>query len=118
MSSLDKDTIPGAQKLAQFEEPKLEIVDSGDPQTTRPAIIRGKRVRIIVDHSEDFGDPLPLAKLIVAAPDLLEELTKTNIFLVHVVSQLVARLPSDSPIPTLLEGHIELNGAAIAKAKS
>lgn len=36
MSSLDKDTIPGAQKLAQFEEIPCDICIKGTPTEVRP----------------------------------------------------------------------------------
>jgi hypothetical protein len=55
------------------------------------------------------------ARLIAAAPDLLEELIKTNLFLIHVVAALP--IPKDSSVLGLLNGHIELNRAAIAKAE-
>lgn len=53
-----------------------------------------------------------LAALADAAPDLLDNLIKTNLFLIHVISAL----PLVEPAKGLLEGHIALNRAAIAKA--
>lgn len=59
------------------------------------------------------------AKLIVRAVNahdaLLDELIKTNLFLIHVVANLP--MPPGSPVRDLLNGHIELNAAAIALAK-
>ena len=62
------------------------------------------------------GIDLANARLIAAAPELLEELTKTNLFLIHIVTKLCQDLGSDSPVPSLLQGHIELNKTAIDKA--
>jgi hypothetical protein len=58
-----------------------------------------------------------IAKLNAEKSELLNELKKTNLFLIHVVSAL--DLPPDSTLPVraLLKGHIELNQAAITKAE-
>jgi hypothetical protein len=37
-------------------------------------LLLGDHVQVTVDRREDFGDALPLARLIAAAPDLLEAL--------------------------------------------
>jgi hypothetical protein len=57
------------------------------------------------------------AQVIAAAPELLNELIKTNIFLVHIVKPLAALTPPESPVRFFLQGHIELNAAIILKAK-
>lgn len=38
------------------------------------AMLSGEHVRVYVDCRENFGDPMPLAKLFAAAPDMLSAL--------------------------------------------
>lgn len=52
------------------------LVSPGQAGNPRPAVVVGDRLRIIVDHAEDWGDPTPDARLVAAAPDMYKVLKK------------------------------------------
>ena len=85
----------------------LRVVEGGSAEGCRPAVLVGDYVRVIVDCRENFGDPLPLARLIAAAPDLLEAL------------QEVERWIEDNPEPFGQDGReiLRLARAALLKAR-
>lgn len=49
---------------------------SGHGKQAVPAEVRAKHLRIVIDHGENFGDPLPDARLIAAAPGIAKEARK------------------------------------------
>lgn len=58
----------------QTQMEPLRIVANGDAAKCHPAIILGHRLRIIIDRSEDFGDPLPTAERILRAVNSFDDL--------------------------------------------
>lgn len=83
------------------------------------AINQSRKALTITEDADCFDDLADAdeiranANLIAAAPELLDNLAKTNLFLFHVASCLVTTEPAKG----LLQGHIELNKAAIAAAE-
>ena len=58
--------------MSQHTPGPWKIVYGGSGEGCKPAIIQADRLQILVDRRQDFGNPLPDARLIAKAPEMLE----------------------------------------------
>ena len=91
------------------------VVDGSPPEGNHIAILRGEHVGVTVDCRKNFGDPLPLARLIAAASDLLEA-TRLAYDALYSIAKEAGNVPFWDEGG---EGYIahEAAGASIAKAE-